>query len=246
VATTNASWIAITSPTSGNGTATLNLVIAANTGGQRDGIVTVADQVLTIRQSAVCRYDLSPTGQTIAAAGGAGGVAVSTGAGCSWTAASNAAWITVTSGAAGNGPGSVSFAVAPNTGGSRTGALIIGDATFTITQAGAAGCTYSVTPTTQTIAASGGVAPAIAVSTAGTACAWTATSNVPWVTVLSGASGVGNGAVIYEVAANTGSSRTATLTIAGQVVTVTQGALIASGRVRFGTPANLGHGVGEN
>ncbi len=50
--------------------------------------------------------------------------------------------------------------------------------------------------------------------TAGSGCAWTATSNAGFLTITSGASGSGNGTVNYSVAAAS-SSRTGTLTIAG-------------------------------
>src|SRR5262249_20346124 len=55
-------------------------------------------------------------------------------------------------------------------------------------------------------------------------CTWTATSNAPtWLTVTAGSSGIGNGTVGYAVAANlTTTPRTGTLTIAGQIFTVTQ------------------------
>ena len=54
-------------------------------------------------------------------------------------------------------------------------------------------------------------------------CAWTAASNAPWITITAGASGTGNGSVSYNVAANAlTSSRTGTMTIAGQTMTVTQ------------------------
>jgi uncharacterized membrane protein YdcZ (DUF606 family) len=53
-------------------------------------------------------------------------------------------------------------------------------------------------------------------------CAWTAVSNVPWITVTSGASGSTNGTTSFTVAANTGEERTGTLTVAGQTVSVTQ------------------------
>jgi len=55
------------------------------------------------------------------------------------------------------------------------------------------------------------------------ACAWTAVSAVPWVTIASGPSGSGNGVVTLNIAANPGGSRQGTLTIAGQTVTVSQG-----------------------
>lgn len=54
-------------------------------------------------------------------------------------------------------------------------------------------------------------------------CNWTASSNVPWITVTSGA-GAGNGAVSYSVTANTGTgNRTGTITISGSTFTIVQG-----------------------
>ncbi|HUE89852.1 MAG TPA: BACON domain-containing carbohydrate-binding protein [Vicinamibacterales bacterium] len=237
-ATTDVSWITVTSSSTGNGNGTLSIAVAANSGGQRTGTVQVADQALTIRQAAAtCSYTLTPSALSIAAAGGAGGpVTVSTSAGCAWTAVSNASWITVTAGQSGSGSGTVSFTVAANSGDSRTGTLSIAGQTFTVTQAGIVSCSYSVTPTSQTIGPSGGVAPAIAVATAA-ACAWTANSNAPWITLLSGTSGTGNGAVTYEVAANTGNARTATLTIAGHAVTVSQSAA-GSASARYNSVAS--------
>jgi Viral BACON domain len=62
--------------------------------------------------------------------------------------------------------------------------------------------------------------------TAGSGCAWTAVSSAPWLTIAMG-SGTGSGTadVSYTVAANPNSApRTATVTIGGQVHTVTQDA----------------------
>ncbi len=64
--------------------------------------------------------------------------------------------------------------------------------------------------------------------TVASGCAWTASSSVAWVTVLAGASGTGNGAVAFSVAANPGSVRTGTVTVAGQTFTVTQAAATTS------------------
>jgi hypothetical protein len=88
---------------------------------------------------------------------------------------------------------------------------------------GRGACSYSVSPTTQAIANAGGSATVTVTAAAG--CAWTAASNSSFITVNGGASGSGSGTVTYSVAANPGStSRTGTLTVAGQTVTVTQGA----------------------
>ena len=66
---------------------------------------------------------------------------------------------------------------------------------------------------------------------AGSGVGWVALSqavagaNVPyptWLHVLSGGSGVGNGVLEYSVAANSGAARTATIVVAGAVLTITQ------------------------
>ena len=92
-----------------------------------------------------CSFSIAPTSASVPAGGGTGSVSVTTAGGCNWTAASNAAWITVTSGASGSGNGSVSYSVAGNTGSSmRSGTLTIAGQTFTVSQAasgGTGGCT---------------------------------------------------------------------------------------------------------
>jgi hypothetical protein len=63
-------------------------------------------------------------------------VSVTAGAGCSWTAVSEASWITVTGGATGAGNGTVTYSAAPMTGnGARNGRLTIAGLTFTLKQA---------------------------------------------------------------------------------------------------------------
>jgi len=173
---------------------------------------------------ATCTYSITPASQSLAAAGASGSVAVTAATGCSWTAASNASWITITSGATGNGSGTVGYSVAANTNtSSRTGTLTIAGQTFTVNQAGATACTYAIAPASAS-APAGGTTGSVAV-TAPTGCTWTAASNASWITITSGASGSGSGTVVYSVTANTNtSSRAGTLTIAGQTFTVTQAA----------------------
>jgi len=57
---------------------------------------------------------------------------------------------------------------------------------------------------------------------AAASCAWTATSNAPWLTVAAGASGSGAGNVQIDAQANTGAPRSGTAAIAGQTLTVSQ------------------------
>jgi hypothetical protein len=87
-----------------------------------------------------CSFSISPTSASVAAASSSGTVTVTATAGCSWTAVSNASFITITSGASGTGNGTVGYSVAANVATtSRTGTLTIAGQTFTVTQAGTGG-----------------------------------------------------------------------------------------------------------
>ena len=138
-ASTSTTWITMT-VTSGSGNGTAAFTVAANTAGtSRSGSVTIAGQTVSVTQAGVtCTYTLSPTSKNSVAAGGAGSVSVTAPTGCTWTAVSNGAWVTVTAGASGSGNGSVSFSATANPGVlTRTTTLTIGGKTFTVTQDGA-------------------------------------------------------------------------------------------------------------
>jgi hypothetical protein len=82
-------------------------------------------------------------------------------------------------------------------------------------------CSYSISPTNQSFGSNGG-SSSFGV-TAGNGCSWTAQSNDGFITITSGGSGSGNGTVNYSVSSNSGSSqRTGTISVNGQVHTVTQ------------------------
>jgi len=87
-------------------------------------------------------------------------------------------------------------------------------------------CTYSINPTSSTLASSGGTGSVSVTASGG--CNWNASSNADWIKIDSGASGNVNGTVNYSVASYSGTgSRTGTLTIAGQIFTVTQSNITA-------------------
>ena len=88
-------------------------------------------------------------------------------------------------------------------------------------------CTFSTSPSTASIGSSGGTVT-ITVTT-GSTCVWTATSNVSVITVTAGATGTGSGTVTATVASNTGSSRSGTLTVAGQTLGIDQSAAAVGG-----------------
>lgn len=222
------SWLTVTSGAAGTGNGSVAFSVAANTGAQRTGTLTIATQTFTVTQAAFvapCSYSIAPTSQNVDASASTPTVAVTTAAGCSWTAVSGAPWITVTSGASGTGNGSVGLSVAANTGAARTGTVTIAGQTFTVNQAAfVAPCSYSIAPTSQSVPSLGGTGTVTVTTTS--ACAWTATSNDPWLSITSGATGTGNGTVGFSAAVNTGGVRTGTLTIAGQTFTVTQAGVV--------------------
>ncbi|HMZ20956.1 MAG TPA: putative Ig domain-containing protein, partial [Blastocatellia bacterium] len=82
----------------------------------------------------VSSFALAPATQNFQAGGGNGAVSVIVNGACPWTAASNALWLTITSGAIGNGTATVNYVAAPNNGPARTGTLTIAGQTFTATQ----------------------------------------------------------------------------------------------------------------
>jgi len=83
-------------------------------------------------------------------------------------------------------------------------------------------CTYSVEAAGKTFDVGGGSATATV--SAGDGCLWQAASNAPWITLGGGTPGSGAGTVSFSIGAagNAVLPRTATITIAGSTITVTQ------------------------
>jgi Zn-dependent metalloprotease len=104
-----------------------------------DGTTHTAATNLPSDCGGTCSYSINPTSASHPAAGGTGSVTVTAGAGCAWTAVSNATFITVTSGSSGSGNGTVNYSVAANSGASRNGTMTIAGQTFTVTQAAGGG-----------------------------------------------------------------------------------------------------------
>ncbi len=105
-----------------------------------DGTTHTAASDVPVDCGGACTYSINPTSASLPAGGGTGSITVTATAGSNWTAASNATFITITSGGSGTGNGTVNYSVAANTGtSSRTGTLTIAGLTFTVTQAGTTG-----------------------------------------------------------------------------------------------------------
>ena len=234
-------WITISSGASGSGNGTVRFTVAANGGPSRNGVITAGGQTFTVQQGNGCSYSLSAAGQSVPAAGGSGSVNVSSSNGCSWTATSNAAWLTVTSGGSGSGNGAAGFTAAVNTGASRQGTLTIAGKTFAVDQG--SGCTFTVSPETIGAPAAGG--PGHIDVTGAASCAWTASSAAGWITIGSAAGGSGNGGIDVTIGANSGPARSGTLLVAGRTVTVNQdsGCTITLGQPSTTAPGGGGPGT---
>ncbi len=227
VATANDSWITITSGSTGSGNGTVTYSITANTNtSQRVGTITIAGQIHTVIQNGIipCSYSISPTALSFSSSAGNGTVNVTTTSGCTWTASTTDSWITITSGSSGSGNGTVTYSISANTGSSqRTGLITIAGQTHTVVQSGTTSCTFTIAPLNQSFTSAAGNGTVNI--TAASGCNWAASSNDSWITVTSGSSGSGNGTVTYSVSANTNTTqRIGTITMAGQIHTVTQSA----------------------
>ena len=246
--TNNASWLTITGGASGSGNGTISYSIAANTANctNRVGSITlsgpsIGSQTLTVTQaSGSGSFALAATSTNVTASVGSGSVTVTAGIGCTWTTTNNVSWLTITGGASGSGNGTVSYSIAANTANctNRVGTLTIGTQPFTVRQSAGSG-SYALTASSTNVAASAGSGSVYL--TTGNGCTWTAISDSGW---LHAGSGLGSGPVSYTVDANPGGTpRSGTLTVQGQVFTITQAAATATITVQA-SPVNGGTGIG--
>jgi len=228
-AVSNDPFITIISGNSIPGNGTVSYSVTTNTSRLgRIGSMTIFGEIFPVVQSGTsgesgCPCALSATGVTLPAKGGSERVSVKfKSPGCAWTAVSNDPFITITAGSSGMGNGTVEYTVPGNTNTTAlSGTMTIAGQTFTVNQE-TGSCTCSLAPTGGSIKAAGGSATVKVKASFGD-CEWTAVSDDPFITIISGNSGIGDGVVTYSVPANTNTtSVTGSITIAGQTYTVTQ------------------------
>jgi hypothetical protein len=240
-ASSNAAWLAITagSPGSGNGavsySVTRNLEIA-----ERSGAILVADRRVTVRQSGDiggCQYSVAPVDFKPCMPGGTLTATVTTQAGCPWTAAPNASWLSVPGGSSGTGSGVITMAFGDNYDAPRDGIVMVRWPTPTAGQnirVAQAGCLYAVSRSAISFTAGGGsgtfdVFQQSEPNTCGSAtqdrCVWTARSDVAWITITSSMPRSGDNPVAFTVASNSGGARTGRITVRDKVVVITQAGL---------------------
>jgi hypothetical protein len=146
--TTDAGWVSMTG-SGGQGDASVPYTVAANpVAVSRVAAINVSDASLQLNQAAApCRYALSQSGTTIGAAGGSLSVQMNATTGCSWTAASDVAWVSVTSGASGSGVDTIGITIAANSGVARVGHVQAGGQVYTVSQTAASAPAPAPTPT---------------------------------------------------------------------------------------------------
>jgi hypothetical protein len=167
-----------------------------------------------------CQVGAASTPSTFGAAGGSGSVTISTARDCTWSIATDAAWLAIGGDHSGQGDAVVPYTVAANpVPAARSGAIAVGADKVAITQAGAP-CRFDLSRTRDTIGAAGGHLSVDVATVAG--CTWSATSTAPWIAVSSGQSGTASGTVGLIVAANAGGARAGIVNVAGQSYTVAQ------------------------
>ncbi len=246
------SWLTLSSTTERLGAGSVNVTAAVNnTGAARTASIRLGTTVVQVNQQpSACTYAVSRLSVTANPAGETGTLSVTTLAGCGWTAAPQATWVSITSGASGSGSGVAAFSVAAYPGTApRSTTISVAGYSVAVNQAGAA-CVPTVSQTT--LPASDAGSPTVVV-TAATGCGWTGSSPVSWAQLrlppgAASASVTGNGTANLTVDLQqnlTLTSRSAVLTIAGTSVTVTQAAFACTYTVSALNPATIALGGGS-
>jgi hypothetical protein len=225
----NTPWIVITSGSSGTGSGTISFTLQPNTSGTRGATMSVAGQSVNLLQSGGCVYTPTPASINVPSNGGQGSFTINHSEGCAnfdidYT---HNPWINVVNITREGTLITFFYSVDKNLGEARTGTIKFSDpfsppgGIFTVNQAGQTNCTYTLNPTNIDIGHNGGSRSFNVITQEG--CAWTASTNQPWITITGGASGTGNGTVTFTAASNfSDQQRTGIITVNNQVFTVSQ------------------------
>jgi hypothetical protein len=204
-------------PATGSGSQSITFSVAANVGASRSSDVFIAGTSLSVSQDALaCTYALSADTAEVDAAASSANVGMVTGASCSWSATSDAEWLSLT-GPSGVGPGPIAYAVAANVGPARSGKIEANGQTLLVKQSG--GCKVTL-PASVTADAAGGNLE-VAVDMSDPACTWTASPGADWLSPVT-SEGTGDGPAVMRTLPNTGPERSGTVTVNGATTAITQ------------------------
>jgi hypothetical protein len=221
-AASESAWLTLTT-TKGQGPGSVGYSADANPdSSSRRGSIVVGQQRVDIGQEATpCRYDVVPASITAPAEETRIAIAITTAGGCGWNAQSTAPWMRADP-ADGTGPGTIQLSIAQNAGPERAATLNLAGVPVSVSQAAPslATCTYAVAPETLDIPATG--AESVLTVTTAASCAWTATADAAWITILENATGRGPGFVRVGVAVNDGARRSGGVVVGGRPVAIVQ------------------------
>ena len=231
----NCDWVNL-SPESGVGPGSVTFTVAPlNEIITRQGGLTVAGQTFNVVQNGL-PMAISPVAETYDYCSHAISIMVEALAITKWSVKPSASWISLVNSGNGQGSGTVTLEIEENPSWkARTGTVEIGTETFTLTQEGRTALEFVISPETVTVGAEASDG-SIAV-TATPDLPWSTKSQAVWLTLnTQTASGAGNGAVSYSVAANpTLDARTGQITVTpgdsrvdAKTITVTQRAASSS------------------
>lgn len=243
----SAPWITVNGDTSRTGSSAFEYTVAAHTGADtRTATIVAAGTTHTVTQSGqspeppppTCDITLAPTSSTIGSGGGTGSFSVNVGPQCSWTATSDAAWLTIDTGSQGAGNGVVTYRAASNSANERTGNITVGDKVFSLRQSGVdtSACTYSVSAVN--------FSPCMAGSSVTTRvttdpqCPWTATSTAPWLALDGATSRTGSGDVRLVFGDNYAPPRTGVVELRWPAATLGQNVRVAQAGCFYATSVN--------
>jgi len=192
-----------------------------NTANSITGAVHIDGTSFTVNQNPGSCADpvFNPTSANFDMNGGLRTIAVTLPSGCSWTAMSNAPWLSVSGNPGGTGSGSTTIYASSNSFSQRTASLTIAGKAITVTQTGST-CTATASATGTSFSGAGGTGLA-QITPNSQSCSWTAYSLVPWIQVTG--SGQGTGTASFVVAANPGTvSRMGGILIGNQTISIAQ------------------------
>lgn len=178
------------------------------------GAATSAGLQVTVSygNSAGCVTAISPATAQPASTGGTGTATVTAPPSCSWTATSNASWLTFTGSTTGTGNGTINYSVSANAlSVTRFARIAAGGKSLGVIQAQAPGNISAIAANSITFPATGGEGQ-LAVTASTADYAWAVPFDWNWVQITS-ASFVGNGTLLYVVGENTGPARSVTIPI---------------------------------
>jgi len=222
-AKSHASWITITSEKTGTGNANISFAVAKNADSSaRQGSISVSGNIITIHQDGIsCSYTLSHNSFNLESSGVELSVDIKTSSACKWNVSTTNEWISIISENSGTGDGTIKFSVAQNTEeSSRNGVIQIADKSISVSQKGQ-DCDYELSYDNKKVDEAGGQFNVNVISQDN--CSWESSSDVDWISIVSGSNGSGNGNVEYTVEANTETvSRTGKLWVAGNELAIIQ------------------------